>query len=199
MKFPFEDNDVKVANSNDLKRFQIISVKNFCNVNFDQRIEIDKSIENNFFQPSTLKYKSGGTHNFPIKYDDTFFFSDLYLKFFHFCYEIFDGFEISVKNKNTPWCYRSNKFDYESVWHSHFFSSTINGVYYYSIDNDGIYFEKDGEIIYYLPEQNELLIFPNYLNHKPEVATSEKLRYSINMEIVTEETSLTLFERYGLP
>ena len=197
MEFPIEDDNVKVADLNDLKKFQIISVKNFYDVNHEQRIHVDKSIEINYLKETP--FLGYGSVNFPLKSDNVFF-SDLYEKFFNFCYKIFDGFQVSVDNQFICWCYRSNKDDYwADAWHNHVISSTINGVYYYTIYNDGIYFEKNNEVIYYLPEQNELLIFPNHLYHKPKVATSEKLRYSINMEIVTEETSLTLFERYGLP
>ena len=198
MEFPIENFDMKVADLNDLKKFQIISVKNFYNINDDQRINVDKSIEKNYLEYSFF-YRSKGIANFPLKFDNTFFFSDLYKEFYNFCYKIFDGFETLVDNQFSCWCYRSNKDDYFSGWHNHSTTSTISAVYYYSIYNDGIYFEKDNEVIYYLPEQNELLIFPNHLHHKPKVATSENLRYSINMEIVTEETASTLFERYGLP
>ena len=198
MDFPIENFDIKVADLNDLKNFQIISVKNFYNINDDQRIDVDKSIEKNYLEESPFLDQEASA-NFSLKFGNTFFFSDLYKEFYNFCYKIFDGFETLVDNQFICWCYRSNKDDYYSAWHNHLNTSTINGVYYYSIYNDGIYFEKDGKVIYYLPEQNELLIFPNHLHHKPKVATSENLRYSINMEIITEETSLTLFERYGLP
>ena len=42
MDFPIENFDIKVADLNDLKNFQIISVKNFYNINDDQRIDVDK-------------------------------------------------------------------------------------------------------------------------------------------------------------
>ena len=42
----------------------------------------------------------------------------------------------------------------------------------------------------------ELIIFPNDLIHKPEITTSTNWRYSVNMEILTEEPSSKLFEKY---
>ena len=181
-----------------LHEYQIISIKNFQYVNSQRRVLIDDSIEKNYLKYPLSKGNTDRGYNFPLHDDHTLFFSYVYEKYKVLCYELFDIFYLNPKNNSTCWCYRSNKDDYISSWHNHLYSSTINGVYYYQIDKDGICFEKNGEVIEYLPEQNELLIFPNYLNHKPKVATSEKLRYSINMELITEETALALFKKYGL-
>ena len=50
---------------------------------------------------------------------------------------------------------------------------------------------------HYVPQQGELLIFPNDLYHKPDIATSDNWRYSINMELMTQESASTLFKKYG--
>ena len=106
-------------------------------------------------------------------------------------------FHITPSNKTICWCYRSNVNDSESVWHNHLDTSTINGVYYYQVEGDGIFFERNGKELHYIPQQGELLIFPNDLNHKPAKTTSENWRYSINMEIKTEESASSLFKNYG--
>jgi hypothetical protein len=47
----------------------------------------------------------------------------------------------------------------------------------------------------YYPDTFELIIFPDYLVHKPNFSNSENWRVSVNMEIQTKETSLELFSR----
>ena len=173
----------------------VLSIKKFHEVSKDNRTLVDDVIEKNFLLPSASQYLST-SYNFPISQDITSFFYNLYDKFFILSKELFGNFTTTEKNINTCWVYRSNKNDFKSVWHNHINTSTISAVYYYQIDNDGIIFKSNGKTHSYLPEQEELIIFPNYLIHKPEVTTSTNLRYSVNMEILTEETSSKLFEKY---
>ena len=114
------------------------------------------------------------------------------------CYELFGNFHITPQNKTTCWCYRSNINEFRSGWHNHLHTSTINGVYYYQVEGDGIFFERNGKEFHYIPQQGELLIFPNDLNHNAARTTSQNWRYSLNMEILTEESSSTLFKKYGI-
>ena len=174
---------------------RILSIKNFYEVSKDDRILVDDEIEKNFLLPSTSKSLNAG-YNFPIAQNTTSFFYNLYNNFFILSKELFGNFKITEENSNVCWVYRSNKNDFKSVWHNHINTSTISAVYYYQIDNNGIIFKSNGKTHSYLPEQEELIIFPNYLIHKPEVTTSTNLRYSVNMEILTEETSSKLFEKY---
>ena len=178
--------------------YQIISVQNFHHVNLQERILINNSIEENY-----LKYRNSTiSYNFPIHEDSTLFFSKLYEKYKELCYQIFGNFYIAPQNKTTCWCYRSNIDDSVFAWHNHLYTSTINGVYYYQVDGDGISFKirptwnHQEKEFHYVPQQGELLIFPNDLDHRPEKATSENWRYSINMEILTEESASTLFKKY---
>jgi hypothetical protein len=165
---------------------EILSIKNFYEISKDDRTLVDDVIEKNFLLPSTSQYLDIG-YNFPISQDTTSFFYNLYSKFFILSKELFGNFTITEKNTNNCWVYRSNRNNFKSVWHNHSRTSTINAVYYYQIDNNGIVFKSDSKTRSYLPEQEELIIFPNYLTHKPEVTTSTNWRYSINMEILTEE------------
>ena len=173
----------------------VLSIKKFHEVSKDNRTLVDDVIEKNFLLPSASQYLST-SYNFPISQDITSFFYNLYDKFFILSKELFGNFTTTEKNINTCWVYRSNKNDFNSVWHDHSCTSTINGVYYYQIDNNGIIFKSDGKTRSYLPEQEELIIFPNDLIHKPEITTSTNWRYSVNMEILTEEPSSKLFEKY---
>ncbi len=173
----------------------VLSIKKFHEVSKDNRTLVDDVIEKNFLLPIASQYLNN-SYNFPISQDTTSFFYNLYDKFFILSKELFGNFTTTEKNINTCWVYRSNKNDFNSVWHDHSCTSTINGVYYYQIDNNGIIFKSDGKTRSYLPEQEELIIFPNDLIHKPEITTSTNWRYSVNMEILTEEPSSKLFEKY---
>ena len=171
----------------DLLPHFVISLKNFYNV--PDRDRVDECIENNHWRNKN-EYKS---YNFPITEDSTSFFSKLYDKYLNVCYEYFGDFHVSDSNSRICWCYRSKKKNWYSVWHSHFDTSTINGVYYYQVDGDGITFGPGDE---YTPEQGELIIFPGYMGHKPLPTTSTQYRYSINMEILTKESAREVFKDY---
>ena len=194
-------NSLKESEIRALGEYQIISIPSFWKLSLEKRILVNNSINNNylnshlsnpFIRDNCIEY------NFPIVEDETSFFSNLYEKYKELCYKLFGNFHINPQNQTTCWCYRSNKDWNRPVWHKHLYTSTINGVYYYQVDRDGIFFERNGKEFYYVPKQGELLIFPNYLNHRPDINTSQTLRYSINMEIKTEESASTLFKNYGL-
>ena len=61
--------------------------------------------------------------------------------------------------------------------------------------NDGISFMVDNNIYDYLPENGELIIFPSTLVHAAQPNTLQKYRYSVNMEIITQESASSLFSR----
>lgn len=173
------------------KKLKIISIKNFKKINAFETLLVKKSIERNY-----KKYPPDNQlgFNFPIK-ETTHFFRDLYQDFAKSSYKIFGGFNLKSNNSSSCWCYRSNKKSYASVFHHHSSSATINGVYYLKANKGSISFLKNSEYLTYFPEDYELLIFPGTLTHKPDPPSSKKIRYSINMEILTEESSLFLFDQ----
>ena len=180
-----------------LLKYNIISIKDFYNVSLNDRVKINKSIEENFLICCANGYDFTQFYNFPLYKDDTLFFSKLYKKFKKISHRFFGNYHIAPQNQSRCLCYRSNK-DWSRInWHNHLYSSTINGVYYHQVDGDGIFFERNGKSFHHVPQQGELLIFPNNLNHRPDMTTSQSLRYSINMEITTEESASTLFKNYG--
>ena len=180
-----------------LSEYNLICIKDFCHISSQERILINNSLEKNYLKSPLSKGISKDGYSFPIVKDETLFFSKLYEKYKELCYQIFGNFHIAPQNKTTCWCYRSNIDNSVFAWHNHLYTSTINGVYYYQVDGDGIFFERQGKEFHYVPQQGELLIFPNDLNHTPDMTTSKTLRYSINMEIKTEESASTLFKNYG--
>ena len=177
-----------------LPEYNLISIKDFCHVNLQEKVLIDNLIEKNYLNSKGIDLKG---YSFPLYDDHISFFSHLYEKYKKLCYELFGNFNITPQNKTTCWCYRSNVNDSQSVWHNHLCSSTINGVYYYQVEGDGITFTHKGKEFHHVPQQGELLIFPNDLFHKPDIATSDNWRYSINMELMTQESASTLFKKYG--
>ena len=181
-----------------LRELNLISVRNFCQLNSEEMILVNSSLEKNYLKSPVSFGDTYEGYNFPIVEDETLFFSHLYETYKAISYKLFGNFHISPQNKTTCWCYRSNKDWSESNWHHHLYTSTINGVYYHQVDGDGIFFERNGKEFHYIPQQGELLIFPNDLHHRPDMTTSDTLRYSINMELTTQESASTLFKNYGL-
>ena len=180
-----------------LKQYQLLSIENFQQVSLEDRLKINEWIEKSYLISPISKGITDEGYNFALYDDHTLFFSHLYENYKRLCHKLFGNFHITPQNKTTCWCYKSNVNDSNSVWHNHLATSTINGVYYYQVEGDGITFTHKGKEFHYVPQQGELLIFPNDLFHKPDIATSDNWRYSINMEITTEESASTLFKNYG--
>jgi hypothetical protein len=173
--------------------FKIISIKDFYRVNFFHRKLINLILEKNYKK----YYEFFEGYNFPIyDFKDKFFYK-LYDKFLVESKKIFGEFDVAVNNKNVCWCYRSLGNNYSPIYHNHIKTSTINAVYYYQIKKgDSITFLQDQKEFKYLPSEGELLIFPNYLLHKPNKPCSvNQYRYSINMEIITTQSSNNIFSR----
>ena len=178
------------------KKLKIVSIKNFYHVNFLYRLKVDYIIEKNYKNRSKNGYVGGmnGDFNYKIINPNDKFFDKLYDRFLTYSKNIFGDFSVSSKNQTTCWCYRSIGENYILKYHDHKMTSTINGVYYYKLNQgDSISFLQDDEEFVYHPEQEEMLIFPNDLLHKPNKPTKDCYRYSINMEIKTNELSHQIF------
>lgn len=163
----------------------IYSIKNFIIPNNKEKI-IEIVLNNKKYQKTT-------GYSYPILDDESNFFDALYSKYYDLCLEKF-RFEVHPKNKKTCWAYVSDKINYVSVWHNHIQTSTINGVYYLNIPGKTtIDFECDGDILSHSPSEYELIFFPNYLNHKPNVCYGDGYRISINLEITCLNSSGSIF------
>ena len=176
----------------------IVTIPDFYNPNFIQKRRLKRIIDDNYEQYFPWRGKSSNM-NVPM-ISEPKIFSELYNKFLDISREMFGKFTLSDRNLSTCWVYRGNKIDRgnrtEKWWHNHSTSSTINAVYYLQVFNDGVSFiGLDGQVQDYLPKNNELIIFPADLVHSPQPCTLQKYRYSVNMEILTEETSSDLFSR----
>jgi len=172
------------------KDFPIFLVKNFYNPWFSKRKIINTIIYNKtFHDPNTA-------HNFAIIDDQgNKFFTSLYKKFYSLCKKKF-VFTKSDRSIETCWSYLSDKNYFKEEWHNHLRTSTINAVYYLNIpnnDNVTIDFELNGNFLRHKVDNYDLLIFPDYLNHKPNRCYKDGYRISINMEIICNEPSNYIF------
>ena len=171
------------------KKYKLISVKNFYKVNFLKRIffnrYLNKEYKANFCLSKGYNYQVIG--NCKEKYN-------MILKYHDCLHKIFGEYTIDNKSNLSFCCYKSNKNDYYSVWHKHVHTGTLSGVYYYQMPKkEGILFRLDKKIYRYIPEENELIIFPTYITHKPEQVTSFRNRYSINFDLFLKEDLKTLY------
>lgn len=171
--------------------FPVFLIENFYNIDSLNKEELIQSILKNrrLFSNIELGY------NFKIKSDYKSFFNKLYKKFYDLCRKNFIFTPIK-KSSNTCWAYVSDKNDFKEVWHNHLNTSTINGVYYLNIpENDyvTIDFELNGNFYTRKVNNYDLIIFPNYLNHKPNRCYKDGHRISINMEITCKEPAEYIF------
>lgn len=138
------------------------------------------------------------TYSYMIKEDKTKFYKHLYYKFYSFCMSQF-FFTPKSENIDNVWIYASNRGDYASVFHDHKNTCNINSVYYLNVpDNtsgDIEFMDENKKIFKYHPNNFDLIIFPDYLIHKPNRSMSDEWRVAVNMEIKTEESSTELFSR----
>jgi hypothetical protein len=135
-----------------------------------------------------------------FKLDDKYkeFTEDLYSKFLSFCESLFGKLELLEQNKRDCWAYVSNKDSIECVVHNHLRTAVLNGVYYLNIpdENSGSldFFDDNMNIIYtHYPKESELLLFPPYLLHKPNMNYSDKYRIAINVEIICNLKNIEKF------
>lgn len=138
------------------------------------------------------------TYNFMIMEDETGFYKHLYYKFYCLC-KTYLSFTPLKDNIDRVWAYVSNCKDYASIFHHHAKSCTIVAVYYLNIPDknsgDIEFMLDDGKIYTYHPNNFDLIVFPDYLMHKPNKSMSDEWRVAINMEIKAEESSRELFSR----
>jgi len=120
-------------------------------------------------------------------------------KFTNYLYDIFYNICVTDLNKFTLkdnnfklWCYLSDKDFNKGRWHNHIETSTINSVLYLKTQNKGIRFRHKNKKIHMLPKENDLLIFPSFLEHFPDVSKN-KPRITLNLELRCNETAESIF------
>ena len=182
--------------ANFLKENKVVSIPNFLKVSDRDRLSINRQIEHNY-RKFNGKFHS---YNFPVMEYNGTFFDDLYKKFYEESRKLFGPFRPTRENSSTCWMYRSSAKDYNTGWHHHKNTSTISGIYYYQTQRgDSVSFKnRFGKTHRHFVREGELVIHPDHLLHTAEPPCSlipNRYRYSIVIEIMTEETSEELFSR----
>lgn len=170
--------------------------------NFKCISDFEKNELMNIVLDNKKRNHSGGGGSFKIDYDPTSFFENLYSNFLNSTVNFFGELKLKKNNSNICWSYSSNNIDHgPGMIHNHIKTSTINSVYYLNIPksatikNGSIQFFLNQKTFSYLPKDFDLIIFPNYLDHKINYLNDPEYRISINMEILCLENSIDLFGR----
>lgn len=124
-------------------------------------------------------------------------------KYTNFLYNIF--YQISNMNLNKfnirdlnfkLWCYLTDEKFHDQAWHNHVNTTTINSVLYLKTQNKGIFFRHQDEEIHIIPEEGDMLIFPSFLYHLPEVSKT-KPRITLNLELRCTEPAERIFKKWN--
>ena len=112
----------------------------------------------------------------------------LYKEFEELCRFNFDNIAIDPRNPGDLWAYVQNKEHYNSVWHNHKRTATINAVWYPKLPDSSAKLEvRDGEGTIPLNIQEGFIyVFPYWMDHRPlPNKTVNDWRVSINIELLT--------------
>ena len=153
----------------------LISIKDFFNIS---------KHKSNLLNEILSQMNNGGRQ---VKLKSNKILSKIYQNFLEYSQNRFG--KLDIIQEPEMWALCTNKDNWKSVIHNHIETSTINAVYYLNIPQ--IDYKNVGDIkllhndkwYNYMPSENELLIFPNYLTHDTEYNKTDDFRVSINMEI----------------
>lgn len=129
-------------------------------------------------------------------------FSKLYNTFENICKNIFEDLPVAEVNRRLCWANVYNKDTYRSNLHHHLRTSTINGVFYLKIPDDGKenssglrVITKDHLDTIFVPEELDLVIMPSWMLHEPLSHNSNENRIAINMEIACKRSIDNIYKR----
>lgn len=165
----------------------VYSIKNFHKFNKKDKSKFIKIIlddKDKFF--TKMGYDIAILENVNLR--DSDYTKILYDKFLKLSQKKFGPFNLLENNSTICYSLITNEDNYASVPHNHIDTSIINSVYYLSVPHQKgeIQFFIDNEWLNYQPEENELLIFPNYIEHNTTKNNTKEWRISINMEIMCD-------------
>ena len=157
------------------------------------RFSVNKDIKN--FKKDLIKEcidqrkKETGGCNFQLQ---TKYLDNLYKLFIDCAQKILNPFTLTDKNFKV-WCYMTDSVFNDTNWHNHEQSATINSVIYLQVKDKGIRFKHENKQIYIQPDNGDMLIFPSFLYHQPDVSTDDK-RISLNLELRCNENEKEIFD-----
>lgn len=138
-----------------------------------------------------------GQHNYHVEKDYNNFLKKLYYKTVLTARKNLNQFTDLEWNKKS-FTYCTNIHDNNLVWHNHLLTSTINSVFYLKVPKSSggqLEIKYEDKHIGFFPKENDLLIFPNFLNHAARKPESADYRVSINQEIKCVESSNYIFSK----
>jgi len=179
--------------------FPIFLVKNFIVVDLEYKRKIKDIILNHMYNHFNTKKLKG--YNFSISKDYNDFFLNTYYKFYDLCEEIFGELTLTEDCVGCHSYVTDNKGFGVNRIHNHIQTSTISACYYLNIPKESIHDEssisfiswKTNTELIYRPSTFDLIIFPNYLDHKINYSPHKDERITITMEIQCEEDSIDIF------
>ena len=191
------------------------NVKLISKINLTKEIEPIKDELTNEILSSRLYHNSNSGYNFKVNTKHNKYLYDLFIKRSRRLLNKFTLRDTDFK----LWCYYTdNSFYLGDRWHNHYSTSTINGVLYleavkgYGLEYCTDYNEtfigdlpvelyNNREKKYIEPNNYDLLIFPNFLEHRPIVSQMDKnkRRITLNFEIRCNESSKEIFNIRGNP
>ena len=174
------------------RNLDVYSIKNYLG-NIEDKEGIIECIKRN--QLSNLKIDKG--YDFPLTQDYNSFFYTLHNKIQTDFKKIFNC-TISEKSWQTCNSYMSDKDNYAEQWHNHIETGVLSAIYYFNIPcKTSINFlcERNEKLFTHSPSNDELLIFPSHLYHKPNRCFGDGYRISINLDVLCKESSRELFSR----
>lgn len=179
-------------------KIPLIKVNDFIVPSDLEKQEIKKLIFKDKEKFDEEKKEEDKIYNFVLTNDYNDFLKNLYQEFLKLCENIFGNLNIKSCNSNSIWAFCSNKDFFLDFWHNHLKTSTIVGVYYFTMpdkENGFIEFSchDHDELLRIYPEENQLLIFPNFLKHKPGKIKTDEYRIALNMEILSDTSAIKFF------
>ena len=156
---------------------------------------LDLLIETIEQRPKPERQNEYNNYYFKSKYTN-----ELYDILIPLCKKHLNPFTIKSLKFGT-WCCLSDKHFKIGLdqWHNHKKSGTIIAVLYFKIPDEekhGIDFRFNDRVKLHKPKPFDLIIFPNYLDHRPYGSETDEKRISINLELQCKEKAEDIF--YGI-
>jgi hypothetical protein len=140
---------------------------------------IGKFVQDKFEKPSIGGYNT--------EYDNELYRNKIEIAFRQL---IHDHFVIGEQLREIKtWIYCQNDKFFNSVWHSHIDTSTVNAVFYIDPpepeEGGGLELRFLEQSIKVPVQKNMIYMFPYWMDHRPLPQTSKNWRVSVNVEYMT--------------
>jgi len=129
--------------------------------------------------------KIGTVNGYNVLYDDIEYNEVVTKKFVDVVQTLFDI--TPPLNSIKTWIYVQNSKDYNSVWHNHIRTASLNGTFYINLPKVGGKLEIfEGGSTQIDLEPKTLYLFPGWMYHRPLPQIDEEYRVCVNVEYYTD-------------